>query len=214
MVRWNVLGDIFYILFITFIWLGIRTYGNPKPFHKKLLLVPSLLIIWTLLAHATGIPMPWLALPDHVAGAILFALSGLHLWKDHKNNTGWDFMVLAWLFWLQGASTLTYPFNRMTWWAPYGFSSLAFLGTAIGLGLMVGALREQQWQLLQEINRREKIEKALRESEERYRAQFRLASEGIITHTFEGDLLEVNEAFARMHGYAPEEMVSMKLDEL
>jgi hypothetical protein len=56
--------------------------------------------------------MPWLALPDHCAGAVLFALSGHHLWELHKKNTSWDFMVLAWMLWLQGLSTLTYPFNR------------------------------------------------------------------------------------------------------
>ena len=54
----------------------------------------------------------------------------------------------------------------------------------------------------------------LRESEERYRTQFRLASEGIITHTFEGVLLEVNDAFASMHGYTPEEMLSLRLEDL
>ena len=54
----------------------------------------------------------------------------------------------------------------------------------------------------------------LRESESRYRTQFDLASEGIITHTPAGDILEVNEAFARMHGYAREEMLHMWLRDL
>jgi PAS domain S-box-containing protein len=54
----------------------------------------------------------------------------------------------------------------------------------------------------------------LKESESRYRTQFDLASEGIITHTPGGDILEVNEAFARMHGYAREEMLHMWLRDL
>jgi PAS domain S-box-containing protein len=54
----------------------------------------------------------------------------------------------------------------------------------------------------------------LRESESRYRTQFDLASEGIITHTPGGDILEVNEAFARMHGYEREDMLHMWLRDL
>ena len=109
---------------------------------------------------------------------------------------------------------MTYPFNRLTWWAPYGFSTLAFLGTAIGLGLMIGALRENQWQLLEEIDNRKKIENNLRESEERYRTEFSLAGEGIVTHTFDGKFLNVNNSFARMHGYTPDEMAQMTVKDL
>jgi PAS domain S-box-containing protein len=67
---------------------------------------------------------------------------------------------------------------------------------------------------IQDITERKRAEAALGESEQRYRAQFSLASEGIITHSPEGELLEVNEAFARMHGYSPEEMVHMHLKDI
>jgi len=173
------IGDMFYILFITFMWFGIRAYVQPKPFKRAFLALPALLMVWTAIAHSADIPFPWIALPDHIAGGAVFALCGHHLWEIHKRNPSWDFTVLAWMMWLQGVSTLTYPFNRLTWWAPYGFATLAFLGTATGMGLMVGALREKQWQLLQEIHSRKEVEQALRESEERYRNQFERASEGI-----------------------------------
>jgi PAS domain S-box-containing protein len=64
------------------------------------------------------------------------------------------------------------------------------------------------------IDDRKRMETLLRENEERYRAQFSLAGEGILTQTLEGDLIEVNEAYARMHGYRPHEMANMRLRDL
>ena len=68
--------------------------------------------------------------------------------------------------------------------------------------------------VIRDITGRKEDEARLRESEARYRAQFDLASEGIMARTPEGDLLEVNEAFARMHGYAREDMLRMHLADL
>jgi PAS domain S-box-containing protein len=69
----------------------------------------------------------------------------------------------------------------------------------------------REWSLLAAHRR---AQEALRESEARYRTQFDLGSEGICTLSPEGDLLEVNEAFARIHGYSREEMLKMHLGEL
>ncbi len=52
------------------------------------------------------------------------------------------------------------------------------------------------------------------ENEMRLRAQFDLASEGILTLSPSGDLLDVNESFARMHGYTRDEMQHMNLRDL
>jgi len=65
-----------------------------------------------------------------------------------------------------------------------------------------------------DITERKHAEEALRESEERYRTQFDRASEGIFALSPEGDLLEVNEAMARMHGYTREEMLTINLRDL
>jgi PAS domain S-box-containing protein len=54
----------------------------------------------------------------------------------------------------------------------------------------------------------------LKASEERYRSQFDRASEGICTLSPEGDLLEVNEALAQMHGYSVDEMKKLNLKDL
>ena len=65
-----------------------------------------------------------------------------------------------------------------------------------------------------DIDDRKKMELMLQDKEERYRAQFSLAGEGIVTQTLEGDLIEVNDAYARMHGYRPDEMAHMRLRDL
>jgi len=59
-----------------------------------------------------------------------------------------------------------------------------------------------------------KAENALKKSEYRYRSLFDQSGEGIFNMTIEGKLIEVNEAFARMHGYRAEEMVGMSLADL
>jgi PAS domain S-box-containing protein len=65
-----------------------------------------------------------------------------------------------------------------------------------------------------DITERKQAEEALRLSEERYRVQFDRASEGILTFSPEGDILEVNESMARMHGYTIEEMRNLSLKDL
>ena len=61
---------------------------------------------------------------------------------------------------------------------------------------------------------RKSAEAALRDSEERYRTQFELSTEGILALSTEGRILDVNEAFARMHGYRREEILAMRLEDL
>lgn len=57
-------------------------------------------------------------------------------------------------------------------------------------------------------------ENALREKEELYRDLFARAGEGIIILSSEGRLVEVNDSFAKMHGYSPSEMQLMGLEDL
>ena len=73
-------------------------------------------------------------------------------------------------------------------------------------GRLVGFVRD--------ITERALAEAALRESEERYRILFDRANEGIFLLSTDGSLLSVNESFARMHGYSPEEMGRMSLKDL
>ena len=78
--------------------------------------------------------------------------------------------------------------------------------TAITLILLFGVLEVY-------LARRRNIGVTLRESEERDRALFHQSSDGIFLLSFDGILLDVNESYARMHGYRPEEMVGMKLQD-
>ena len=56
--------------------------------------------------------------------------------------------------------------------------------------------------------------RAFQRSEARYRTLINHASEGILVHSLEGNVIEVNEAFAQMHGYAPDELLKLNLKDL
>ena len=62
--------------------------------------------------------------------------------------------------------------------------------------------------ILQDITEGRRMEKALRESEEKYRKIFEDAIEGIYQATLDGTQLSMNPAFAKMFGFAsPQEMI-------
>ena len=65
-----------------------------------------------------------------------------------------------------------------------------------------------------DITERKQAEEALRQSEERYRILFNRANDGIVVISLNGELVSVNESFARMHGYSPKEMLHMSLKDL
>ncbi|MCX5891884.1 MAG: PAS domain S-box protein [Deltaproteobacteria bacterium] len=80
------------------------------------------------------------------------------------------------------------------------------------------AIREQEigeknLQLEEEIAERRRAEAALRSAEEKYRAIFENAVEGIFQSTPDGHFLSVNPAMAKMHGFAsPEDMLTEVTD--
>jgi PAS domain S-box-containing protein len=67
---------------------------------------------------------------------------------------------------------------------------------------------------MRDITERKQAAEALRESEERYRTLFDRANEGICLLSANGDLVSVNESYARMHGYRVEEMLPRNLQAL
>jgi len=68
--------------------------------------------------------------------------------------------------------------------------------------------------ILRDVTERKRIEAALFENEQRYRTLFSKATDGILLMDTEGNVVDVNDSFARMHGYAIDELLKMNLREL
>ncbi len=68
--------------------------------------------------------------------------------------------------------------------------------------------------IAQDITERKQAEHELRMREERFQLLFSRASDGILILGTDGTIVAVNESFARMHGYQPQEMQSLNLREL
>jgi PAS domain S-box-containing protein len=68
--------------------------------------------------------------------------------------------------------------------------------------------------LQQEIEERRRVERALRDSEDRYRDLVEHSEDLICTHDLHGRILTVNAAAARSLGYSPDELTQRNLQEL
>lgn len=68
--------------------------------------------------------------------------------------------------------------------------------------------------ILRDVTERKQVEAALRENEQRYRTLFSQAMDGILLLDAEGNVVDVNESFARMHGYTVYELMLMNLRNL
>ena len=75
-----------------------------------------------------------------------------------------------------------------------------------GAGLLIVILRD--------ITERKRVEAALRGNEQRYRTLFSKATDGILLLDAAGNIVDANDAFARMHGYAVAEVLRMNLRDL
>jgi PAS domain S-box-containing protein len=68
--------------------------------------------------------------------------------------------------------------------------------------------------ILRDVTERKQVEAALRENEQRYRTLFSQAMDGILLLDTEGRIVDVNKSFARMHGYAVDELLRLNLSNL
>ena len=75
---------------------------------------------------------------------------------------------------------------------------------------LIAIISESGLKNLRAVEARKQVE----ESEKRFHALFTGASEGIFILSVDGKLVEVNESFALMHGYRPQEMLFMNLKDL
>jgi len=68
--------------------------------------------------------------------------------------------------------------------------------------------------ILRDVTERKQVEAALRDNERRYRTLFSHAMDGILLLDARGNIVDVNSSFARMHGYAVDELLRMNLGEI
>ncbi len=68
--------------------------------------------------------------------------------------------------------------------------------------------------ILRDVTERRRVEAALRENEQHYQTLFSQAMDGILLLDAQGNIVDVNGSFARMHGYAVEELLQMNLSKL
>lgn len=84
----------------------------------------------------------------------------------------------------------------------------------ISIGIWAGSLAGVLLLLVMSSVRRSRIERALRESEQRFRATFNQAAVGIAHVDTEGRWLLVNDTLCRMLGYSSEEMQSLRFQDI
>jgi len=211
----TILGDLFYIGFISSFWLGVQTYSKQDPLSPRLIAIPALLIVWAIFARSTGVPFPWLAIPPHFLGTIIFVASGYYVWSLHRSRANNGHKILALMMFLQGASTASYPFTRNTWFAPYGFSLFTLLATAIGIGFIISALQVEQLRLLDEMDARKHAEDARKKSLDLIECIMSNSPTGI--RVFEGETgkcIHANKAIADMVGGTVETLLQQNFRSL
>ncbi|MES2924592.1 MAG: PAS domain S-box protein [Verrucomicrobiota bacterium] len=67
----------------------------------------------------------------------------------------------------------------------------------------------QVWGIAEDISQRQEAERAIRESEEKFKALFEFSPLGMARVSWEGHLLQVNESFAKMIGYTPDQVTRL-----
>lgn len=78
-----------------------------------------------------------------------------------------------------------------------------------GMRVISSAGEVQIWGIAQDISARKKAERALRDSEEKFKALFEFSPLGMARVSWEGKFLQVNKAFADMVGYTAEEIYAL-----
>jgi PAS domain S-box-containing protein len=100
------------------------------------------------------------------------------------------------------------------------FTALRGDGTTFCAYALATVIRDQSGDIVgcqsavQDITERKRVEQALRRSEERYQTIVKQATDGIFIMSLEGEILEVNDAFAQLHGYTMEELLKIGLSGL
>jgi signal transduction histidine kinase len=153
--------DPLYIVWTFSMWVGIRAYGRKRTLHLSWLMVPAVLIIWSLVARDLDISRLWRLMPMHLMGAIFLFWASVHLWRLKREQQNWELTVLSILFLPSAVNTAIFPFVSQTWYGPFGYILASVLNLAIGMGMMLIALLEEQQELVSEMKGRKLAEKEL-----------------------------------------------------
>ncbi len=200
-------NEVLYIGWVFALWLGVRAYGQPQRVPLALWIVPALLVLWNVAARGFDLSFLWRVIPPHFAGAGLFWLAGLHLWRLRRERENWGLSALAILLWLHGLSTASYPFTRDGWFAPYGFTLFALLSPAIGMGLMLATLIDEQRVLLAEMRTRRLAEEASRRAQDFTATLLAKSPAGVVVYEGDtGNCVLANEAMAEIVGGTVDEL--------
>jgi PAS domain S-box-containing protein len=192
--------EFLYVIWIFTFWVGVRAYGGKTTFNPVWLIVPALLIAWNLVGHGLATSRFWGLLPEHFTGAAFLCWAGLHLWRLNRERWNWGLTVLAILFLLYGLNTAIFPFTNHTWYGPYGFIVASDLSLAIGMGVMLTALLEEQGELVSEMKGRKLAEEALESERTLLRNLIDNIPDRIYAKDTESRFIICNEALVRRMG--------------
>jgi PAS domain S-box-containing protein len=116
------------------------------------------------------------------------------------------------------AGTLVRPLEKLTDLAGSitkgSWGQVVEMSGASEIRSLACSVNEMSRSIQEKITERKRAEEALHKTTERYRTLFSRAGDGIFVMTIEGKLVEINESFARMHGYSTDEMLHMTLKDL
>jgi len=92
--------------------------------------------------------------------------------------------------------------------------AISLVLVAAGAWLLVGITRPMIRDLEENSDRLERLVRALRDSEERFRHTFEQTAVGVAHVSLDGELIRVNRRFAEITGYTTDELVGMRLQQL
>jgi signal transduction histidine kinase len=153
--------DPLYIIWTFAFWMGVRAYGRKTTFNPLWLMVPAVLIIWSLVAYDLDILRLWRILPMYLMGGTFLFCASVHLWLLNREQQNWRLTLLSILILASALNTAIFPFVSITWYGPYGYMLASGLSLSIGMGLILVALLEEQEELVSEMKGRMLAEEAL-----------------------------------------------------
>ena len=134
-------------------------------------------------------------------------------------------VIIAWLFGAWGglvAGLLALPLNALLllmagepgWQIMVGASGIEASALVVVVGCVIGLLRDLGVRLDRHLTEWRKAERALRETEDRYRLLFERSRDALYVSTPDGALVDANDRFLDMFGYSHGDLWSIRTGDL